>query len=872
MSQDQAPASRRLPPRTILRTRLSGPAHHERIVVIIAPAGYGKTTLARQWAAHPQLGSRAIWVGMDAAWRDSVYFERNLLAALGQANEPVSNGPFSPTTTESSLLTLLTAMGQHKQALTLFIDDAHELRHAPGQTTLNRLMESSPAHIRWVISSRDAIGLDLASLTARGQVRWLTHHDLQFNAQEVSDLVRHAWPISTEDEIDQILAMTEGWPTLVQLVLASSEGTAARSAIEADVLMDNFIHERFFKALASAQQEILFTMASAGEFTAQLLLALGISGAKQAISDGCNQGIVDRRGHLQGDSLYVLHPLLAEHALHGLTCSRTARELRLKAAHWWRARGDLNRAIRLALAGDDAMLASSFLDDCAIQLVMLEGRQETFLELLAQVESHGVPLAPILMSHATWCCIPIRCYSDAQAWLTRIEAALMPTSDPQALAILHTTILQKAALAGFRDDARQTEVHAREWLKLAGSEPTIFHAVAHGLLAFSEAYFGRYQSAIESVRITQQVFEATQSPYGLMWADTLAAITLLKAGRLRDALATTTMALTKHGADAAGGAVQRATLRAIQAFVLYERGQLDEALVCVEATLPLLPHQGAVDGMVAGYVAAARLQAARGDLSAALDAAAEGQRVGMTRGFLRLQLTMVAERALLLLRAGEHEAAAHIATEHGLLPDDAPSDLHRALAEPIWPRVALAKNQAEQALQWLEIGLARAEQGHQNHRQAEFLMLKALAYASMDRQTEAQATLLNSLRLASIHGYQRLYLDEGVALLTLLRATVEQAKSPTAAISYARATFDMQTLPQPAKPQASGGDEHQPTERERLILQLAQEGLSNVEVAARLVLTEGTVKWHLHNLYAKLGVRNRTGALKAAKARGWLDT
>jgi LuxR family maltose regulon positive regulatory protein len=66
-------------------------------------------------------------------------------------------------------------------------------------------------------------------------------------------------------------------------------------------------------------------------------------------------------------------------------------------------------------------------------------------------------------------------------------------------------------------------------------------------------------------------------------------------------------------------------------------------------------------------------------------------------------------------------------------------------------------------------------------------------------------------------------------------------------------------------------DQARPTDRELQILRLLAGGMSNSEVAARLMLTEGTVKWHMHNVYGKLGVRNRTGALREARARRLLD-
>ena len=111
--------------------------------------------------------------------------------------------------------------------------------------------------------------------------------------------------------------------------------------------------------------------------------------------------------------------------------------------------------------------------------------------------------------------------------------------------------------------------------------------------------------------------------------------------------------------------------------------------------------------------------------------------------------------------------------------------------------------------------------------------------------TPAIRSVMESLRIAASNGYVRLYLDEGAELENLLRPRGRQAQSPTSALSHARTLLPAAGAASAHQSEVPAGQER-PTERELQILR---------------VLTEGTVKWHLHNLYAKLGVRNRTGAL-----------
>lgn len=62
-----------------------------------------------------------------------------------------------------------------------------------------------------------------------------------------------------------------------------------------------------------------------------------------------------------------------------------------------------------------------------------------------------------------------------------------------------------------------------------------------------------------------------------------------------------------------------------------------------------------------------------------------------------------------------------------------------------------------------------------------------------------------------------------------------------------------------------------PTEREKEVLRLMAEGLSNQEIAKTLCITDRTVRYHVANLFAKLGTTSRIGVVVEAIRRGWIE-
>jgi LuxR family maltose regulon positive regulatory protein len=173
------------------------------------------------------------------------------------------------------------------------------------------------------------------------------------------------------------------------------------------------------------------------------------------------------------------------------------------------------------------------------------------------------------------------------------------------------------------------------------------------------------------------------------------------------------------------------------------------------------------------------------------------------------------------------------------------------------------------ALVLLERWRARAEAGGAGRALLELTVLEALALEALGRREAAADALARGLALGAPERALRPFLDEGEPGAELARRVAGRGGKGAAHARVLLAAFGADSSAPPGRPDAALVERL--TEREAEVLGLAAEGLSNAGIAERLVLSVGTVKWHLRAIYGKLGAERRTDALARARASGLLD-
>ena len=831
------------------------------IIVFDAPSGYGKTVLADLWLERQRTAAICGWVAVDASSGDPVLFLDQLLSAVGaESPERIEAGIDDEAQRAERFAQLCAHLGAGEARHCLVIDDAHLLAGGASRSYLERLLALASERLRICLTMQPVkVELGLGGLAARGFVTWIQANNLALSAEEVARFAELRGQRLSAVQLDWLVRATEGWPALTQLALAVPLEARSGAAVEVAGIgpLREYIYERFIGGLSADEREVLWMLACLGSAPVALLVAVDTSPTKieLALLRFRALGIVQNRDP-DDPAVVCLHGLIREGATRLLDQRqlRGRRELLQAAADWYWRNGEGALAVRLALEEGVALapLARGWLVALGFNFIFRTGQHQTLLDLVERLEQVAADADPEIDELVAWALIFQRQFTAAAARLARIEAAGPP-------AARMTAQLQRAVLVALRDDFRLGGELAKGWIDQNRGSQTFPMGVASTVYAFSLRFSGCFDEAHVALREAMYCFNLAQSAYGIGWAHSVGAVVLIQTGRYRAALAQVEAGLARCPGSQGYGPL-RTMMRASEAFLRYERNELDRVREILGEVLPMLADQGVVDSVSHGYIAASRARAAAGDYGTALDILSEGEQVALQRDFPRLNVTLRAERALLLLRSGAVNQARNIVDNlAGTPPGTTIGLLHI--------RLAIADGEGERGRHEAQAMVNRLRAIGRQSRLCEALLQLAAAADLCGDEGACHAALAEALEIGSIEGYVRSFLDEGRLIASLIRRWLKTGGSgnrPALALAE-RLTGPVEAPVERDIVDLVGASLNK---RERQILGLLNEGLSNAQLAKRCFISEGTVKWYLHNLYEKLGVNNRTALLRAVREQG----
>jgi LuxR family maltose regulon positive regulatory protein len=184
-------------------------------------------------------------------------------------------------------------------------------------------------------------------------------------------------------------------------------------------------------------------------------------------------------------------------------------------------------------------------------------------------------------------------------------------------------------------------------------------------------------------------------------------------------------------------------------------------------------------------------------------------------------------------------------------------------------RIQIAQGQLDEAQPFLEQMLLSAQAGGRTGRVIRISALQAIAAWQQGYIEQALQHLEYALSLGEAEGYIRSFVDKGVAVEALLKQLQTRGIQP-AYLSTLLAAFEHPSpaTMKPILPQDWVGKQIETlSERELEVVRLLADGASNREIAAQLVVSLGTVKKHLSNIFTKLDAHSRTQVIVVAREK-----
>ena len=376
------------------------------IVSVVAPPGYGKTTLLSQWAERND--QSFAWVSVDEADNDPKVLLGYVAEAL-DAVEPIGERVFEALASPGSSVPgsvvprLGSALLSMASPVTLVIDDVHVLRDRECRSALSVLADHVPPGSRLALASRAEPPLRIARLRAEGKVLEIGPGDLALTRREASSLLQNVNLSLGEDDVAELHRRTEGWPVGLYLAALSLRAGGALPGAAAsfggdDLFVAEYVESEFLERISSTQRAFLTRTAVLERMSGPLCEAvLDVPGSGAALADLARSNLLlvplDRRGQW-----YRYHHLFRDMLLAELERLEPGLipVLRRRAADWCLRSGLAEEALEYLMAATAVDEAARLVAELCVP-VYRQGRTATLERWFLWLEEHdGVnPMAAV---------------------------------------------------------------------------------------------------------------------------------------------------------------------------------------------------------------------------------------------------------------------------------------------------------------------------------------------------------------------------------------------------------------------------------------------------------------------------------------------
>jgi ATP/maltotriose-dependent transcriptional regulator MalT len=888
---------------SLVTSKLQG-TRRPAVISIVASAGSGKSTLMAELfhSLHAE-GVHTGWLTLEADENSPPAFALYFLSALASVDPRLAGSELAvlradPQRDLSALFDgLVKRLSALDQPTSIFLDDFQHVTDDRILRFLNNLVAHLPTTLRLVIGSRVQLPLDLARHRVSGDLIEVGQDELNFTSPQAAAFLKryHALELSPFD-LETLLDSTEGWPTGVQLAaiaLRRHRGPAS-DLIQTFSGRDKDLTGYLAETVIRAQPDLVRTFLLRTSPLRRMSPALC-----QATSGHPNSA--EMLEHLERSNLFLIpldrtghwfryHHLFAEFLQNELrrTDPEGYRSVCDRAAEWCESEGQTTEAIQYALDAERFEKAADLIARHALTVTQFEGDHFTVLDWVRRLPAKYHDRAPeILLSHA-WAKAFSRDTPKAMELsqqvideLARKDSEKWRLSSEQRVHFEFCARVVQAVALACADEVTDCLARSAELRTcLPESEPFFIASICNSM---GYAYLCKrdFERCADVAAEAYRYGNAAGAAYATSWADFLHCTALVEMGQLRAGAEFARRAIDNARTESPARGYRNGLASLLNAEIATQQCDFETAEHSMRGGRFFIAVFGPVEPLFIATRNEARLQAWGGRLEAARQTLHQGQDSALRTQQHRLFITLSIEEATLQILAGDLEGALNTARKGNLRsgPDAVrSSNGARGLRDAI--QILEARFHLEEGEPAKAVRLLTTMQQSRNAESAGAVpltirALRAVALWKTDRRSDATRELDKAITLAASEFQAYPIAAIGKAILPIV-AAIEERRSDEFSSSELAGKFRLQRRicailrgeappeTQIAVPTLSDSAEAL-TMREKELLRHVQAGLANRELSQALLVSESTVKWHLHNIYEKLQVRSRSAAVARAR-------
>ena len=876
-------------------TELLDRAGIRRLLIVHAPAGFGKTTTLYQWVTRLQADASATvcWLSVTEEDSDPYRFVYHLQCAVEEGRKRsgrsggAANRSFHTTSLRADVDELIRRLIAIEGRLVMVADDYHLAESPPNNRILNDVVNALDDNVTVVVSSRRKPELALPYFKCQGLLDSIDADALKFSREESEALFADGGCASAAEAV---CLQASGWPMALQLakLWLRDADVNARGSWELDVQasgITDYLSGEVLKQLPAAVAEMMAETSILNQVNGDIAnhitqrsdcwsLISALSGLDALIVP------VGSRG-----GWFRYHQLIREYLQAQLARRGDGHiaMLQLRASDWFRKQGDLENAVAHAgEAGDVARVVTIIESAGAVRIGLMEG-MPALRRVLRHLSNDDIYTHPRLHLARIWLLakqgevgVARQQYDECmRARLNGGKRGRAAYSDAHKESLFVGMMLAEVYEdKDFnRADIQRIEAMARD----VSIVDHWFQGWVNNLLCVMHTRKGNLQAAAAVNEAATFHYRQVGSDYGQVWMLLHLAVISHLDGRLVDASRAIARAVNRASVEFSNDSGLVNIVRVIESALLVERNEMSRASEQIFDALAAMENaEGWVEIYVQGYRTAIELAYFLDGLEEAIRHVKRARQIALNRGLPRLSQAVLLFQIEILILDGQLDAAQTLVEKHGLQIEPVPGmadDGWRARVRQavVLARLALYRGAGADLSGTLSGYIADAKRHGRRRAVMELSVIMALAEFASNRRDGCVTALRMALQTAVEEGFRRVFVREGRPMARMLEVMIRHVGVSSMDRKTVGFLAELVTaLRNPTGEMSSETETNILSDREHAVLSLSADGNCNKLIARNLDVSVATVKFHLSNIYRKLGVGNRTVAVAVAKENNLL--